>query len=212
MHIDIYADTICPWCYLGKRRLERAVASRPGTKFSLRWRPFQLDPDFPSEGVGYDTYLAMKFGSVGRARRFYEALEDAGQVDGVTFRFDLIERVPNSLASLRLIRFGAAAGIYAPLVEALFRGYFTEGVDIGNRDALVEIAAACGLDGRSTAAYLASDADVAEVQGEDLRARRMGIDGVPWFVMDGEYAIAGAQEFEAFLPLLDLAAMEVSAA
>ena len=212
MRIDIYADTICPWCFLGKRRLERAVASRPGQYFSLRWRPFQLDPDFPPAGVSHDDFLAMRFGSIGRARRFYEVLEDAGQEDGVTFRFDLIERVPNSLASLRLIRLGAAAGIHGPLVDALFRAYFTEGVDIGDRDALAEIAVACGLDRQNTAAYLDSDVDAFEVQGEELRARRMGIDGVPWFVLNGVYAIAGAQEHEAFLPLLDLAAMEMSAA
>jgi len=188
------------------------MASRPGQSFSLRWRPFQLEPDFPPEGVGYDSYQAMKFGSVARARRFYEALEVAGQKDGVAFRFDLIKRVPNSLAALRLIRFGAAAGIHGRLVDGLYRAFFSDGVDTGDRDALVEIAVTSGLDGQSTATYLDSGAGVAEIHAEDLRARRMGIDGVPWFVVNGEYAIAGAKEYEAFLPLLDLAAMEADAA
>ncbi len=212
MYIDIYADTICPWCFLGKRRLEKALARRPEAKFTLRWRPFQLDPELPSEGVSYAAFVAMKFGGSAKARRFYEALDDAGRADGIDFRLDLMERVPSSLASHRLIKFGAAAGIHGPLVEAIFSGYFSAGLDIGDRDTLVKIAIACGLDGRSTAAYLDSEADLAEVRADYLRARRLGIDGVPWFVVNGDYALAGAQEFEAFLPLLDLAVMDAKAA
>ena len=204
MQIDIYSDTVCPWCFIGKRRLEKAMASRPELDLDIVWRPFQLNPNMPAGGMDRQAYLANKFGGAQRAGQFYDLIDRAGRGDGLDFQFQRINVTPNSLDSHRLIKFGRAAGRQDPIVEALFRAYFLDGWDIGEMDVLVEVAEACGLDGASTRAFLESDQDVQQTKSEDLKARRMGIDGVPFFVVNRKYAVAGAQEAEAFLPLFDL--------
>ncbi len=205
VHIDIYADPVCPWCFIGKRRLERTLAARDDIDASVAWRPFQLNPDMPPEGMDRLSYLSSKFGGLERAAKFYNVIAEAGYSERIAFDFDAIQHTPNTLDAHRLIRFAGLNDLQSEVIEALFRAYFLDAEDIGDHGVLTRIAHAAGLDGRAVSGYLASDADRAEVAAEDLRARRMSIDAVPCFIIDGQYAISGAQEPEAFFPLLDLA-------
>jgi predicted DsbA family dithiol-disulfide isomerase len=206
MHIDIVSDVACPWCFIGKRRLERALALRPDIVATRSWRAFQLNPDLPREGVPRDLFLAAKFGSARQALRSHAAIAVAGRAEGIDFAFERIRRTPNTFYAHRLIRLAAAAGRGDVMVEALFRAYFIDGIDIGDIDSLASIAGRTGIDRNRALAYLASDAGAAEVLADDQRARRRGIHAVPCFVIDRDYAISGAQEPEMFLPLFDLAA------
>ena len=210
MRVDIYSDTICPWCFIGKRRLERTLAERENLSVEVQWHPYQLNPDMPREGLDSQTYLTLKFGSPSRARQVYDTIARAGHSERIAFNFDAITRTPNTLDSHRLIRFAnqAGDGYGAAVVEELFRAYFMQGEDIGNLGVLGRVARRCGLDGVAAEAFLASGADTDEVRAEDLRARRMGVEGAPCFIVDGRYAISGAQEPEAFYPLLDLEALD----
>jgi len=212
VQIDIYSDPVCPWCFIGKRRLERTLAARDDVTAALNWRPFQLNPDMPPEGMDRPTYLSSKFGGIERAEKFHDAIAEAGQSERIAFNFDAIQHIPNTLDSHRLIRFAGPYGPQADVVEALFSAHFLEGEDIGDHGVLTRIAHTVGLDGHAVKAYLASSADRPEVAAEDLRARRMSIDAVPCFIIDGQYAISGAQEPEAFYPLLDLANFSKQAA
>lgn len=205
VQIDIYADPVCPWCFIGKRRLERTLAARDDVEATLNWRPFQLNPDMPSDGMDQTSYLISKFGGLERALKFQDAIAETGQGERIAFNFERIRHTPNTLDAHRLIRFAGAQGLQNDVVEALFAGYFIEGENIGDHDVLIRIAHTVGLDGHAVAAYLAGDDDLPDVAAEDLRARRMSIDAVPCFIIDGQYAISGAQEPEAFYPLLDLA-------
>ena len=205
MRIDIVADVICPWCFVGKRRLERAIAMRPGLAVTRIWRPFQLNPELPPEGLPYDLYLRLKFGNGRAAVRTLAALAAAGAREGIEFKFDRIRRVHNTLNAHRLVRFATAAGCGDAVVEALFRGYFGDGLDIGDIDALAAVATDAGLDRTAARAHLAGGAGTAEVLADEQRARRGGIEAVPCFVIAGDYALAGAQDPEMFLPLFDLA-------
>lgn len=205
VHIDVYSDPVCPWCFIGKRRLERTLEARDDIAATLTWRTFQLNPDMPPEGMDRLHYLSSKFGGFERAAKFYDVIAEAGQSERIAFDFDAIQHTPNTLDAHRLIRFAGLHDHQSDVVEALFRAYFFEAEDIGDHGVLTRIAHAVGLDGRAVSAYLASDTDCAEVAAEDLRARRMSIDAVPCFIIDGQYAISGAQEPEAFFPLLDLA-------
>ena len=205
MHIDIVSDVICPWCFIGKRRLERALKTRGDDDVSLSWRAFQLNPDMPPGGMPREAYLAAKFGNAANAARLYATIADAGAAEGIPFAFDRIRRTPNTRDAHRLIRYAARNGTAAPVVEALFTGYFVEGRDIGDHGVLADIAGDCGLDRLAVAQYLASPAGEQEVLAEDRAARRLGINAVPCFIVDGGYAISGAQEPEFFLPLFDLA-------
>jgi predicted DsbA family dithiol-disulfide isomerase len=206
MHIDIVSDVVCPWCYIGKRRLERALAQRPGLAVTRSWRAFQLNPDLPSEGVPHALYVVAKFGSAENARRAYAALGAAGRTEGIDFAFDRIARAPNTLRAHRLIRFAANEGAGDGVVEALFRAYFLEGLDIGDIDTLAEIAGRAAFDPPTVRRYLAGEAGTDDVRAEDRRARRLGIHAVPCFVLERGYAISGAQEPEMLLSLLDVAA------
>ena len=206
MHIDIVADVVCPWCFIGKRRLERALARRPDLAVSRSWRAFQLNPDMPEGGIPRELYLAAKFDGRRSAERAYAALAAAGRGEGIAFAFDHIRRVPNTLRAHRLIRMAAEEGCGEAVVEALFQGYFAEGHDIGDIETLAALAAGAGLDPHSVSLYLAGGEGAAEVLAEDRRARRLGIHAVPCFVLERGYAISGAQEPEVFLPLFDIAA------
>jgi predicted DsbA family dithiol-disulfide isomerase len=206
MHIDIVCDIVCPWCYIGKRRLERALARRPGLSVTRSWRAFQLNPDLPSEGVPHRFYLAAKFGSVPEARRAYAVLSAAGRAEGIDFAFDRIGRAPNTLRAHRLIHFAADEGVGDDVVEALFHGYLGEGLDIGDIDTLTAIAGRAGLHPAAVRDYLVGESGTQEVRAEDRRARQLGIHAVPCFVLERGYAISGAQEPELFLSLFDVAA------
>jgi predicted DsbA family dithiol-disulfide isomerase len=209
MQIDIVSDVICPWCFIGKRRLERALALRPDLPATLSWRAFELNPDMPSAGISRELYLAAKFsGSLSGSRaagRSHAAVCAAGRIEGIDFAFERIRRTPNTLRAHRLIRLAASEGCADEMVEALFRAYFVEGLDIGDIETLAAIAPRVGLDAEESHGYLIGEAGTNEVRAEEHRARRLGIHAVPCFVLDRGYAISGAQEPEMFLPLFDVA-------
>ena len=208
MHIDIYSDTICPWCYIGKRRLERALAERPQSELTLTWRAFQLNPDMPAEGMERQTYLQLKFGGPDNARQVYDRVREAGRQEAIPFAFDAIARTPNTVDSHRLIRFAQRHGLADDVVQLLFDGYFSNGDDIGDRDLLVETGVFVGLDAASLRAYLESDEGVEEIRAEDARAREIGIQGVPTFIFNDHYVLSGAHPPEVLFQLFDLARQE----
>jgi predicted DsbA family dithiol-disulfide isomerase len=205
LRIDIIYDTVCPWCYIGKRRLERALRLRPGVEATTRWRPFLLNPEMPPDGIDRTAYLIKKFGSEARVRRIYGAIADAGQSVEIDFAFERIGQTPNSVDSHRLVHFADGQDKADAAVEALFLTYFVNGQDIGNMDVLLDIGKNLGLDAGALGTYLDGDTDVAMVLDENARAHRMGINGVPSFIFDDEYAISGAQSPEVLARVLDAA-------
>jgi predicted DsbA family dithiol-disulfide isomerase len=190
--IDVISDAICPWCWIGKAHLDAALEElrQDGLAFRIRFRPFQLNPDMPEEGVARDAYRAAKFGSLERSRELDAQVADAGRVAGLAFRHDLMTRTPNTIAAHRVIRAAEQAEVQEAVVDALFRAYFQEGRDIGDAAALDEIAASAGLPGM--AAMLAGDDHRDAVLAEDMAARRGGISGVPSFLMDRHLLFSGA--------------------
>ena len=201
MHLDIYSDTVCPWCLVGKRRLEKALALRPEPELTVRWRPFQLNPGMPAEGMPRQEYVALKFS--GRGGDAYARIRGVGAEEGIAFAFERIARQPNTLNSHRLIDLAWQEGRQDAVVEALFSAFFLEGRDIGDRDVLAAAAAVAGMDGPSVARYLDGEEGVERIGGEDAAAREAGISGVPFFVLDGAYALSGAQLPEIFHRLFD---------
>lgn len=208
MRIDIFSDVICPWCFIGKKRLEKALELRPLPDLQIHWRAFQLNPGMPEEGMDRQAYLAAKFGGPESAQRIYDTVGAAGRRSGVAFAFDKITRTPNTVAAHRLVRFAERFGRQDAMVEGLFQSYFLEGRNLSDKDSLAEIAAAAGLDRAAVRGYLDSDEDTETVLAEDAYARKLGIGGVPCFIVDGRYALSGAQEPEAFLPVFDLVGTE----
>ncbi len=205
MIIDIFSDPICPWCFIGKRRLERALGERDlADRVTMRWRAFQLNPGMPPEGMPRDAYLALKFGGAERAAQLYEMIGRAGAEEGIAFAFDRIARTPNTVNAHRLIRRATGAERGKDAAEALFRAYFLDGRDIGDLGVLVEIAAECGLDEEATREYLAGVEDRAEILAEHDFAVSLNISGVPCFIVEERYAVVGAQQPEAFMPVFDL--------
>ncbi|HVE05259.1 MAG TPA: DsbA family oxidoreductase [Rhizomicrobium sp.] len=205
MQIDIVSDTVCPWCFIGKRRIERAMALRPDVKFDVVWRPYRLDPSIPREGVDRRAYLKAKFGDSPRTSAMGEAIRSEGESEGIAFAFDKIARSPNTLDSHRLIRWSANAGKQDQIVERLFQAYFIEGQDIGNSAVLSEVAAKAGMDGALVARLLAGDADLVSVEREAGLANEMGITGVPTFIFDSKFMISGAREAELLVRVIDKA-------
>jgi predicted DsbA family dithiol-disulfide isomerase len=205
MRIDIFADTVCPWCFIGKRRLEEALAARPQPGMTVRWRTFQLNPAMPEYGMDRQTYLNVKFGGQQTALRVYETIRETGRGAGLDFQFDNIAWTPNTLKSHQLVHFAAEHGDQDALVERLFRMYFMEGADIGETEVLADAAEAVGLD--RTAALAALDADDwrETVLREDEQAREAGIQGVPTFIFNGRYALSGAQDPKVLMQMFDLA-------
>jgi predicted DsbA family dithiol-disulfide isomerase len=203
MKIDVISDTICPWCFIGKRRLDRALASRPDLDIKVYWRPFQLDPALPVGGVDRKAYLQRKFGDTPQSRLMSAALRDAGEREGIVFNFNAIAKTPNSLDSHRLIRWASSTGQQNAVVEKLFLAYFCEGRDIGDRAVLASIAGECGMDSELVLSLLESDADLERVAAEDSLARKIGIEGVPTFFFAGRYLLSGAEETSTLLTVID---------
>ena len=198
--IDIVSDTVCPWCYVGKRRLERALAAKPEeTQVKIGWRPFQLNPEMPEGGMDRRDYLEAKFGGKEGAKRVYSAIEEAGKGEGLPFDFSQMARQPNTVNSHRLIDYAGKNGHQDEIVEALFQAYFMDGRDIGSVDELVEVATDAGLKEAPVRDYLESDEDLERIQAEDAMARQMGVQGVPCFIINNKYAISGAQDPAVFL-------------
>jgi len=204
MKIDIISDTICPWCFIGKRRLARTLTMRPQPGVEISWRPYQLNPDMPIEGMDRAQYLANKFGGAGRADRMYERIRATGREEGIDFHFERIRRTPNTVNSHRLVAFADRHGVQDAVVEALFMAYFVEGRDVGDNDVLADIAAGCGISCEEAAAYLAGDENQARIVAEDEHVRLMGVTGVPCFIIDERYAVSGAQSPEVFFQIFDL--------
>ena len=208
MRLDIFSDVICPWCFIGKRRLERALAQRRPAGLEVRWRAFQLNPEMPLDGMDRRLYLELKFGGAADAKQIYDRIEDAGDQEGIGFRFDRIERTPNTIKAHRLIRFASRRNRQDEIVEALFHSYFRAGVDIGDEAALADLAAAAGLERDEVERFLAGPEDSETVKAEDQLARQTGIQGVPTFIFAGKYALSGAHEPEVLHQMFDLAEQE----
>ena len=196
--IDVISDVVCPWCFIGRRRLgaalERFATEEPRVRPLVSWHPFQLNPDLPPEGIDRRAYLAAKFGGAHRAADVYERVRAAGAGVGIDFAFEKIARQPNTLDAHRLISWAQAQGSAEELVERLFRGYFLEGRFIGDRDVLAVIAGEAGLAAEAARAYLASSEGAATIAEMDRRVRELGVTGVPFFIFGGRLAVSGAQE------------------
>lgn len=205
MRIDVVFDTVCPWCYLGTRRLATALAHRPGVAVDLRYHPFLLNPDMPTGGIDRKVYLERKFGGLHRARRVLDAVAAAADGTGTRFDFDAIRRMPNSVDSHRLLKVAEGVGRFDQTLEALFQAFFTQGRDIGDHAVLRAVAAAVGVPDAPVAQAFERRDGVTDILAANGRAHAQGINGVPTFVFNGRYAIAGAQEPDVLLRLIDLA-------
>src|ERR1700722_2463624 len=192
--IDIVSDAICPWCYIGKRQLERALAllAPEGLHFSVHWNPFQLNPDMPKGGRDRVAYRAVKFGSAERARELDERVASAAAGVGLSFRQDLMLRTPNTLNAHRLIWLAGKEGVQDAAMEAVFAAYFTQGRDIGDSAVLADCAAAAGMDRASVAEFLAGNVAANEMLAADRAAREASVNGVPAFFLDGYNLFSGA--------------------
>lgn len=210
--IDFYFDAICPWSFIGKRRLERAVADRPGLDVLVRWQPFLLNPELPPEGLDRTAYLIRKFGSEQRIQRAIGSVAEAGQSVEIGFAFERISRTPNTLNAHRLVRLADAGGRAGETVEALFHAYFEKGLDIGDPDVLFAIGGELGMDGASVAACFHSDVARTEIFECNARAHRIGINGSPSLVFPGGMAISGAQEASVLTRMLDVSAIDAQPA
>jgi predicted DsbA family dithiol-disulfide isomerase len=207
MQIDVIADTVCPWCFIGKRRLMRAMAMRPDIAFDVKWRPYRLDPSLPREGMDRQVYMRMRFGDDPmKIVEMHKLVIAEGLKDGIEFNFEAMTRRPDSLNSHRLIRWAEAAGVQDEVVERLFIAYFENGEDIGDIRVLADIADLCGMDGREIADLLETDADTMFVEREDQLAREMGVTGVPAMIFAGKLAVSGARDSDALLAVINRAA------
>jgi predicted DsbA family dithiol-disulfide isomerase len=205
INIDVISDTVCPWCFIGKRRLEKAIADRPNYTFKINWRPFQLNPDLPKDGMSRAQYLALKFGSDERASKIYQTVHTAALEEGLDIQFGGLNNQPNTLSSHRLIRWAGTAGVQNEVVELLFRSYFFDGNDIGDPDTLAAIAKSVGMDDALVHRLVTSGADEKLVSEEEAVARKMGIAGVPCFIVEEKYAVSGAQDSAVLVNIFDLA-------
>jgi predicted DsbA family dithiol-disulfide isomerase len=204
MRIDVFSDVVCPWCFIGKRRLEQALAQAALMDAEIHWHAFQLNPDLPPEGVDRREYLETKFGP-GALERIHARLDEAGKSAGIDFQFDKIQRSPNTRDAHRLLWLAGNQGKQDALKEALLKTYFMEGRDIGDPAVLADVASQLGLEG-DIRAWLASDAGKREVQEDLAQAARLQISGVPFFIFEGRIALSGAQPPEVFLQALDAVA------
>jgi predicted DsbA family dithiol-disulfide isomerase len=206
--IDVVSDVVCPWCFIGKRRLEKAIASRPDIPVAVRFRPYFLNPWVPREGITRTEYLTTKFGSVERYNANAKRIVAVAAAEGLTYAPDKIKRQPNTLDCHRLIFWADAAGAAAAMKQRLMDLYFTEGGDLTDREVLAKAAADCGLDGDRIRELLASDTDVASVEQAATSAKDSGIDGVPFFIFGGALAVSGAQSPEYLASAIERAATE----
>jgi len=210
MQIDVISDTVCPWCFIGKRRLMRAMALRPEIAFDVKWRPYRLDPTVPRGGMDRQAYMRAKFGDDPmKIVEMHKLIAAEGAKDGIEFDFAAIQRRPDTLDSHRLIRWAEANGVQDEVVERLFIAYFENGEDIGDIRVLADIADLSGMDGVEVAEMLESDTDRALVEREDEIAREMGVTGVPAMIFGGKLAVSGAREPEMLALVIDrVAAMQ----
>ena len=199
--IDIFSDTICPWCYIGKKNLEFAINDFPNNKFDIIWRPFQLNPDISKNGMDRQIYLNKKFGNSYQASSVYKSINEAGKKINIFFQFDKIHKTPNSFASHKLLAFGHKKGKQNQIIESIFYAYFIEGKDIGKLNELIIIAKQNKLSVNETRKYLNSSVDSEGLLQEELEARKMGIKGVPCFIINKELVLFGAQDKMKFVDI-----------
>ncbi|WP_343078993.1 DsbA family oxidoreductase [Ostreiculturibacter nitratireducens] len=203
IRLDILSDPICPWCYIGKARLDRALEARPEHPFLIEWHPFQLNPEMPPEGMDRAAYLEAKFGGREGAVRVYTQIAEHAEQAGVEINFDKIRRTPNTLDAHRLIHWAGLEGRQTAIVSALFRAYFREGRDIGDAGTLADIAAEAGLDRAMVAHLLATDADRDDIIARDRHARERGVTAVPTFIIGNRHVVQGAQPSQLWLDVID---------
>ncbi|MHB1073969.1 MAG: DsbA family oxidoreductase [Gemmatimonadaceae bacterium] len=201
--IEIFADLSCPWCYIAERRLDLALAHRPGRAVEKMWRPFVLHPNLPPEGIAWPEYVDSTWGGVEQAGPMFERLRTMGEVEGIQFDWERVRTAPNTVDAHRLILYAERRGREWPLADALFRAYFAEGRDLNDRDTLTEIAAGKSLDPVDVRALLEGTSGAAEVEASRRAATELGVEAVPFFVFDGTVAVSGAQPVELFLEVLD---------
>ncbi|MDH5453339.1 MAG: DsbA family oxidoreductase [Paracoccaceae bacterium] len=201
--LDILSDPICPWCYIGKSNLDRALEARPDHPFAIEWHPFQLNPDMPREGMDRRAYLEAKFGGPEGAAQVYGRIAEAAKSAGVKVDFDMIQRTPNTLDAHRLIHWAGLEGRQTAAVSRLFKGYFEDGHDIGDRNVLLGIADGIGMDRAMTERLFESDADLKDIRDRDAHARARGVSGVPTFVIANTHVVPGAQPPELWARVLD---------
>ena len=194
--VDVVSDVVCPWCFIGQKRLDKAIAAVGDVEVHVRWRPFQLDPTIPADGMDRRQYMLGKFGSEERIRQIHARIEPLGEAEGIQFAFDAIKVAPNTLDAHRVIRWAGAAGedVQNRLVRRLFQLNFEQGANIGDYAVLTEAAREAGMDASVVETLLPTDADVEAVRNEIATASRMGITGVPCFLLEGKYAVMGAQD------------------
>jgi predicted DsbA family dithiol-disulfide isomerase len=209
--IDVVSDIVCPWCYIGKRRLELALAMRPDMPVEVRWRPFFLNPWVPREGIDRDQYLETKFGSVDAYKSIAKRVKAAAAQEGLVYALDKIARQPNTIDAHRLIRWAHERGDPAKMKQRLMELYFRDGADLTDREVLVQAARESGLDPEEVRRDLASERDVAEVEAEAARANQAGINGVPYFIFGNKLGVSGAQSPEVLAGAIDKAREVVSA-
>jgi predicted DsbA family dithiol-disulfide isomerase len=193
VRLDIFSDPVCPWCYIGKGLLDRALEGKPEHPFTIEWHPFQLNPDMPAEGADRASYLADKFGGPDRAEQIIARVQEAARLAGLGIDFDAMKRIPNTLDAHRLIHWAGLEGRQGAMVSRLFRAYFREGKDIGDAGTLATLAGDVGMDPAVAARLLASDADREDVRARDEHARSRGVSAVPTYVIANQYALSGAQ-------------------
>ncbi len=194
--LDILSDPICPWCYIGKTLLFRALEKHPDHPFTIEWHPFQLNPDMPAGGMDRREYLELKFGGKEGAVKVYGQIADAAEEAGLMINFAAIERTPNTLNAHRLIHWAGIEGKQTPMVHALFKAYFERGLDIGDLDVLTQLAEEMELDGPTIRRLLEGDADAVDIAARDRNARAKGVTGVPCFIVANQHALPGAQPTE----------------
>jgi len=206
VRIDVVSDVVCPWCFIGKRRLEKALALKPDIPVEVHWRPYFLNDWIPREGISREQYLTTKFGSVDRYKGIAQRVSAAAAAEGLVYDMDKISRQPNTLDAHRLIRWAGGIGRAAAMKQKLMDLYFTEGADLTDRAALVQAAADVGLDADEVRAALSSDRDVAQIEAEAQSAKEAGIEGVPCFIFGGKFAVSGAQAPEHLADAIERAA------
>ena len=197
--VDIISDVICPWCYIGKRRLEAAIRAVPHHTVRVRWHPYQLNPTMPAEGMDRRAYRTRKFGTWEKSLELDAQVTAAANAEGLPFALDKIARTPNTFDAHRVLWLADTLGVQDWVMEALFRNYFCDGRDFTDRDTLLNIAEAAGLDRERAVAMLSTDEGVEEVTVQEAKGRTRGVDGVPFFIVNGTLTISGAQPTAAFL-------------
>lgn len=193
IRLDIFSDPVCPWCYVGKANLDRALEAAADHPFAVEWHPFQLNPEMPKEGVEKRAYLAGRLGGDARVDEIHARLRDIARENGLDLDPDRPARIPNTLDAHRLIHWAGVDGRQTPVVSALFRAYWQEGRDIGDAAVLADIAGSAGMDAAAVARLLASEADADDILARDIDARKKGVTAVPTFLIDRRYVVQGAQ-------------------